>query len=356
MMLNKIAVAIFLALTLLLTACVSSGTSSYGNAVTVSYADRDKASARVKKLKLEIKKSKKALSKHNRSLKKATRRLKRLGKRKAVKSRRKLAKIIAKDRKQIAGNRKKLKNTERQFKKAERNLNRANRRAKSAEKRRNEYERRQASLARAKKAKAERKAASGSSSSLFGLARSENIKYSDYKARTDGGFKLPAVPVKKMNKKFLRQEVAYRTGERPGTLIVDTKRRFLYLIQSGGKAMRYGIGVGKAGFEWSGKANVAWKQEWPKWTPPDEMIDRRPDLAKYGGENGMSGGPKNPLGARALYIHQNGKDTLYRLHGSPVWASIGTAASSGCIRLINQDVIDLYSRVRNGAKIIVKQG
>ena len=126
------------------------------------------------------------------------------------------------------------------------------------------------------------------------------------------------------------------------------------LIQPGGKAMRYGIGVGKAGFEWSGSAHIGWKQKWPKWTPPEEMIERRPDLRKWGAANGgMPGGPTNPLGARALYLMQGGQDTLYRLHGTPEWNSIGTAASSGCIRLMNQDVIDLYKRVPNGAKVIV---
>ncbi|MEM7299886.1 MAG: L,D-transpeptidase [Pseudomonadota bacterium] len=191
---------------------------------------------------------------------------------------------------------------------------------------------------------------------MFSLRNDPSKKFiTDYKARVDGGFKLPAIPVKKMDKRFLRQEVRYATRERVGTLIVDTRQRFLYLVQPGGKAMRYGIGVGRAGFEWQGTANVAWKREWPKWTPPAEMIARQPNLAKYGGENGMKPGLNNPLGARALYIFQNGQDTLYRLHGTPQWASIGTAASSGCIRLINQDIIDLYSRVKNGAKIVVKQ-
>ena len=115
-----------------------------------------------------------------------------------------------------------------------------------------------------------------------------------------------------------------------------------------------GIGVGKAGFEWSGEAHIGWKQEWPKWTPPAEMIERRPDLEKYSSDNGgMPGGPTNPLGARALYLMQGNVDTLYRLHGTPQWASIGTAASSGCIRLMNQDIIDLYKRVPNGAKVVV---
>ena len=121
--------------------------------------------------------------------------------------------------------------------------------------------------------------------------------------------------------------------------------------------MRYGIGVGKAGFAWEGEAYIAWKQEWPTWTPPKEMISRKPELAKYG-KDGMKPGLSNPLGARALYLfNQKGQDTLFRLHGTPEWNSIGTAASSGCIRLMNQDIIDLYERVRPGksARVIVKQ-
>jgi lipoprotein-anchoring transpeptidase ErfK/SrfK len=145
--------------------------------------------------------------------------------------------------------------------------------------------------------------------------------------------------------------------ERPGTIIVDTPKRFLYFVLPGKKAVRYGIGVGKAGFAWEGEAYIAWKQEWPKWTPPKEMIDRKPELARYG-EDGMKPGLKNPLGARALYLfNERGEDTLFRLHGTPEWKSIGTAASSGCIRLMNQDIIDLYNRVRPGknARVVVKQ-
>ena len=176
----------------------------------------------------------------------------------------------------------------------------------------------------------------------------------DYRARNDGGWRLPAIPIETMPKRLLRQEVRYRTRHKPGTVVVDTGARFLYLVQPGGMAMRYGIGVGREGFAWSGEAHVGWKQEWPKWTPPAEMIAREPKLAKYCADcGGMPGGISNPLGARALYLHADGKDTLFRLHGTPEWRSIGTAASSGCIRLINQDVIDLYERVRTGAKVVV---
>lgn len=180
---------------------------------------------------------------------------------------------------------------------------------------------------------------------------------SEYGTVKDSGYSIPAVPISKVNKKFHRQIVSYGTKEKPGTIIVDTPNKFLYFVLPGRKAVRYGIGVGKAGFAWEGEAYIAWKQEWPKWTPPREMIDRRPDLAKYGDE-GMKPGLNNPLGARALYLfNEKGQDTLFRLHGTPEWNSIGTAASSGCIRLMNQDIIDLYSRVRPGksARVIVKQ-
>ena len=157
-----------------------------------------------------------------------------------------------------------------------------------------------------------------------------------------------------MSRRLLRQEVRYRSRHKPGTIVVDTGARYLYLVQGSGRALRYGIGVGRQGFSWSGTAHIGWKQQWPKWTPPVEMIERQPELAKYCADcGGMPGGPKNPLGARALYLMKDGKDTLYRLHGTPQWASIGTAASSGCIRLMNQDIIDLYGRTRNGAKVVV---
>ena len=176
----------------------------------------------------------------------------------------------------------------------------------------------------------------------------------DYRARRDGGWNLPAIPVETMPKRLLRQEVRYRTRHKPGTIVVDTGARYLYLVQANGRAMRYGIGVGRQGFEWSGEAHVGWKQKWPKWTPPVEMIERQPELAKYCADcGGMPGGIANPLGARALYLHEGGRDTLFRLHGTPDWRSIGTAASSGCIRMINQDVIDLYNRARTGAKVVV---
>ncbi|PWJ85362.1 secreted protein [Pseudaminobacter salicylatoxidans] len=175
-----------------------------------------------------------------------------------------------------------------------------------------------------------------------------------YSAVVDEGYELPAIPIKKMNKRFLRQIVQDPTGERPGTIVVDTSNHFLYLVREGGEAMRYGVGLGRAGFEWSGRAVMQWKRKWPRWTPPDEMIGRQPELAKYSAANGgMQPGLTNPLGARALYIFQNGEDTLYRLHGSPEWWSIGKSVSSGCVRLLNQDIIDLYDRVPNKSPIVV---
>ncbi len=175
-----------------------------------------------------------------------------------------------------------------------------------------------------------------------------------YGAMSDNGFDLPPIPVKKIDHQFLRQIVPDPTGQRPGTIVVDTTNHFLYLVREGGQAIRYGVGLGRAGFEWSGDAVVQWKQKWPKWTPPDEMVARQPELTQYSAKNGgMPGGLKNPLGARALYLFQGNQDTLYRLHGSPEWWSIGKSVSSGCVRLINQDIIDLYDRVPTKSPVIV---
>ncbi|MCF6343799.1 MAG: L,D-transpeptidase [Devosiaceae bacterium] len=147
-----------------------------------------------------------------------------------------------------------------------------------------------------------------------------------------------------VNPKFIRQVVPYNTSQRVGTIIVETSQKYLYLVLRNGKAMRYGIGVGREGFGWSGTHRITAKRKWPGWTPPAAMRKRQPELPAY-----MPGGIDNPLGARALYIGS----TLYRLHGtSEVW-SIGRNVSSGCIRLLNEDVIDLYNRARVGAKVIV---
>jgi len=172
----------------------------------------------------------------------------------------------------------------------------------------------------------------------------------------DGGYVIPAVPYQKIDPRFYRQRVVDPTGQPPGTIVVDTPSRFLYLVESGGTAMRYGVGIGREGFAWQGTGVIQWRQKWPKWTPPDEMIARKPELAEYSADNGgMPPGLENPLGARALYIFQNGEDTLYRLHGSAEWNSIGKAVSSGCVRLLNQDIIDLYERVPNKARVLVWQ-
>jgi lipoprotein-anchoring transpeptidase ErfK/SrfK len=144
--------------------------------------------------------------------------------------------------------------------------------------------------------------------------------------------------------RYRRQVVAYEGGEKAGTIIIDTPRRFLYLVQDGGRAVRYGIGVGRPGFTWAGVKEVSAKREWPDWTPPPEMLRRRPDLPSH-----MAGGPENPLGARALYLGSS----LYRIHGSNEPWTIGTAVSSGCIRMRNEDVIDLYERVAIGTKVVV---
>lgn len=178
-----------------------------------------------------------------------------------------------------------------------------------------------------------------------------------YASMEDGGHVIPAVPYRKIDPKYYRQRVLDPTGEHPGTVVVDMPGRFLYVVEPGGTAMRYGVGIGREGFAWQGEGIVHWRQPWPRWKVPADMIARQPSLARYSVENGgMEPGIKNPLGARALYIFQNGEDTLYRLHGSPEWDSIGKATSSGCVRLVNQDVIDLYARVPYHARIVVRQG
>ena len=146
------------------------------------------------------------------------------------------------------------------------------------------------------------------------------------------------------DRKYLKQLVAYPGPEKPGTVIIDTPNRFLYFVQDNGMALRYGIGVGRPGFTWAGVKTVSAKKEWPDWTPPPEMLQRRPDLPHF-----MAGGPENPLGARALYLGSS----LYRIHGSNEPWTIGQAVSSGCIRMRNEDVMDLYDRVNLGTKVVV---
>jgi lipoprotein-anchoring transpeptidase ErfK/SrfK len=154
----------------------------------------------------------------------------------------------------------------------------------------------------------------------------------------------PGTVRRAMDPRLLKQEVEYRTKEAPGTVVIDTPNHFLYLVEADGKALRYGVGVGRPGFTWSGEHKVSAKREWPEWRPPDEMLQRQPYLPRL-----MPGGPTNPLGARALYLGS----TLYRIHGSNEPWTIGQNVSSGCIRMRNEDVIDLYERVPVGAKVVV---
>lgn len=192
--------------------------------------------------------------------------------------------------------------------------------------------------------------------SMFAGGMSDSELAVMYGTVEDGGYVIPAIPYQNIDRRYYRQRVVDPTGEPAGTVVVDTRSRFLYVVEPGGSAMRYGVGIGREGFAWSGEGVIQWRQKWPKWTPPDEMVARQPELVKFSSKNGgMPPGLKNPLGARALYIFQNGKDTLYRLHGSPEWNSIGKAVSSGCVRLMNQDVIDLYDRVPNKARVVVWQ-
>ena len=154
----------------------------------------------------------------------------------------------------------------------------------------------------------------------------------------DDGYALPP--------QWRRQMVFFRTNEPPGTIIVQTAERYLYLVQGNGRALRYGIGVGREGFQWQGLLRISRKAEWPDWVPPAEMIERQPYLPRF-----MAGGPGNPLGARALYLGA----TIYRIHGTNRPDTIGTAVSSGCFRLVNADVTDLYDRVPVGTKVVVRQ-
>jgi len=153
-------------------------------------------------------------------------------------------------------------------------------------------------------------------------------------------------PDAKISDIYAHQPVYYRTNEAPGTIIIDTPRRFLYLIQANNTAMRYGVGVGRDGFQWNGLLKITRKQEWPDWTPPPEMIERQPYLPRF-----MAGGPGNPMGARALYLG----NTVYRIHGTNAPETIGHAVSSGCFRLVNEEIEHLYDRVPVGTKVIVQQ-
>lgn len=157
---------------------------------------------------------------------------------------------------------------------------------------------------------------------------------------------VPQPDEEELPAQFKKQIVSYRTTEPPGTIIVHTSERFLYVIQPNGRAIRYGIGVGREGFQWQGLLKISRKQEWPDWTPPPEMIARQPYLPRF-----MAGGPGNPMGARALYLG----NTVYRIHGTNQPQTIGSAVSSGCFRLTNPDVMDLYERIPVGTRVVVRQ-
>ncbi len=157
---------------------------------------------------------------------------------------------------------------------------------------------------------------------------------------------VPTPEEQQLNGAYERQEVFFRARDPPGPILIDTSQRFLYLVEPNNRALRYGIGVGRDGFQWQGIERISRKQEWPDWRPPPEMIERQPYLPRF-----MAGGPGNPLGARAMYLGQ----TIYRIHGTNQPQTIGKAVSSGCFRLVNEDVIDLYDRVPVGTKVIVKQ-
>ena len=171
---------------------------------------------------------------------------------------------------------------------------------------------------------------------LFGEHR-PTVQAPAYQSQDDDG-------VTETRSQFRRQIVDYRTHEAPGTIVIDTPNTYLYLVMPGGKAMRYGIGVGREGFAWAGTQSVTRKQEWPDWTPPEEMLQRQPYLPRF-----MAGGEGNPMGARAMYLGS----TVYRIHGTNAPTTIGQRVSSGCIRLTNDDVSDLYSRVHVGTKVVV---
>ncbi|RJK97468.1 L,D-transpeptidase [Paracoccus aestuarii] len=173
-----------------------------------------------------------------------------------------------------------------------------------------------------------------------------------YAATRDNGFDVPAIPASLLTEDKARQSVDYWTDHPPGTIIVDPHARRLYLVQPGDRAIRYTVGVGAAGFGFTGQAHTPYQRDWPRWTPTDDMLARNPD--HYGpSADGVEGGPSNPMGARALYIHNSVGDTFYRIHGTPDPASVGTASSAGCIRLFNQDIIHLAERTRSMARVVV---
>jgi lipoprotein-anchoring transpeptidase ErfK/SrfK len=187
----------------------------------------------------------------------------------------------------------------------------------------------------------------GCASDGMSLAEAEKV----YGALPDEKFPVPAVDVKKVNRKFLRRTVKLETAEAPGTIIVDPSNFYVYRIEDGATATRYGANVGRQGFLWNGDAYIGRKAEWPIWTPPPEMIKRQPEVAKYA--RGMAPGLDNPLGARTLYLYQDGRYTLYTLYSTILPETIGSGVTSGCVGLLTQDMMDLYARTPIGTKVIV---
>ncbi|MDP2740667.1 MAG: L,D-transpeptidase [Pseudorhodobacter sp.] len=168
----------------------------------------------------------------------------------------------------------------------------------------------------------------------------------------DGENTIPAVPTQYLSDRNKRQEIDYWTDEAPGTIVVDPYDKFLYFILEGNRALRYGVAVGKAGLAFAGTGTVPFKREWPGWTPTQNMLNTQPEMYGQYAE-GLEGGINNPLGARALYLFKGGKDTMYRIHGTNDASSIGKATSAGCIRLFNQDILDLYNRVPPNTRVVV---
>jgi len=185
------------------------------------------------------------------------------------------------------------------------------------------------------------------SSDYMSLAEAEKI----YGPVPTEKFPIPATDVSKVNPKYFRATVPYETTEAPGTIIVDPGNYYVYRVEEDGKATRYGANVGRDGFRWNGDAYVGRKSEWATWTPPPEMIKRQPEVAKYA--RGMPGGLENPLGARTLHLYQNGRYTLYTIYASSDPESIGSGITSGCVGLMNQDMIDLYDRTPVKTKVVV---
>jgi lipoprotein-anchoring transpeptidase ErfK/SrfK len=170
-------------------------------------------------------------------------------------------------------------------------------------------------------------------------------------------FPVDAIDPYHLDPAFMRKLVPYQTSEPAGTIVIDPHAHYLYSVREGGMAMRYGVGVGREGFGWAGDATIEAKRQWPDWYPPKEMIARQPELepmlSELQGGRGVAGGSKNPLGARALYLYQGKKDTLYRIHGTYEPWTIGKSVSSGCIRMVNQDVMDLFNRTPLGTRVVV---